>query len=142
MRSLTSRPSTSVFTRPSASTGDTRYGNTPCRSVIASGRLLTGFMTRHGVGPDLGPIIVEYQGRIFRHRGPDAFEKLVVELRRSPAGVSESDQALPRALAQADVAQDLRPACKRNAPIDVHVVVAVIVGAVQNKADLRIERAG
>jgi len=64
--------------------------------------------------------------------------ELALELTRRPAGVAERDKALVGAALVADVAQDLAARCHGDVAVDVEGVGAMIVGAVEDKADVRL----
>ena len=67
--------------------------------------------------------------------------QLVLELRRRPASIAEGDQAFARALAEPDIAQNVRRDGERHAAVDVERVVEAIFGAVDDKAGGDVDRA-
>ena len=95
---------------------------------------------RHGVRPHVRTIVVEHQRRVLRHIVPIATRNLVVELRRTPAGIAERHQDFARPLAVADVAQHIGRRGERDLAVDIDGVGEVIVGAVDDKADLGTDR--
>ena len=72
-----------------------------------------GLVPRQRVGPDFGPVVVEHQRRVLRHGHPHPMRQLVLELRRRPARIAESEQAFLRAFAETDVADGAERARER-----------------------------
>src|SRR6266851_254876 len=94
----------------------------------------------HGALPELFPVLVENQGRLFRGDKPDAACEFTLELAGRPARIAEENEALLRSPVVADVAQDLGRRGHRHAPVNVDGFGAAIIGAVDDKADLRRHR--
>src|SRR5262245_17790822 len=91
--------------------------------------------------PELLAVLVEDQLVLGRHRGPRSARNLAFELARCPARIAKQDHALLRALADADVAQDLPIHGHRHATIDVKRLCRVIVRTVNDEAELGLHRA-
>src|SRR6266481_2057015 len=68
--------------------------------------------------PELLAALVEDQLAVGRNRRPRPASDLALELARSPARVAKHDQALLRALAGGDVAQDIETHGDRHAAVD------------------------
>src|SRR5579883_3210965 len=104
-------------------------------------RLVLGIVPRHGVEPNLGAVIVEHQRRILRYGEPIAARNLIVELRGRPSGIAESDQALARSMAEADVAQHIGSRRQRDMAVDVNGIGAAVLGVVDDNFFFRDARA-
>src|SRR6266581_4795720 len=91
--------------------------------------------------PELFAVLVEDQLAVGRRRRPRTARDLALELARTPAGVAKHDQALLRALAGTDVAQDVEIHGDRHVAVDAKRLRAHIVGAVNDEAELGLHRA-
>src|SRR5262245_17874108 len=95
----------------------------------------------HGVIPELVAVVSEDEVCVLRCGEPETMGELTLELTRRPAGVAEGDEALAGAALVAHVAQDLAARGHGDAAVDVDGVGAMIIGAMEDKADVRLHRA-
>src|SRR5262245_39904337 len=95
-----------------------------------------------GVGavPDFLAIQIEDDFGIGRRDDPVAAGQFALELAWSPARVAERDQTPARTLAVVDVAQQVAARRDGGAFVDVERSGAVIVGAVNDKTRLGLDR--
>src|SRR5215470_6200085 len=112
-------------------------------SSLSSGRQrrlqITG-AARHGLFPQIGTVVVEDQLRLSGRGEPVVAGELAFELTRSPTRVAERKEALRGAPIVPDVAQDLSVRRHRHAPVDLEGLVEMILGAVDDKAELLLHR--
>src|SRR5262245_61297935 len=95
---------------------------------------------RHRIVPDAFARRVEDQRGAGWGDAPVVARQLGFQLAGRPAGVAERDQGFPGALVAGDVAQDLQAGGDRQVGIDRKGVLAIVVGAVDDKADLGLHR--
>src|SRR5262245_22295051 len=111
------------------------------RSIRAQHRLEILAAQRIDDVPQLLAVLVEDQLAVSRHRGPRSARNLAFELALCPARIAEHDHTFLRALADADVAQDFAIHGHRNVTISIKRLRGVIVGAVNDEAELGLHRA-
>src|SRR5271169_2399134 len=85
-------------------------------------------------------VVVEDQLRVAGRGEPVMMVDLAFELSWSPAGIAKGEKALLRPLVVADVAQDLLVRGHRH-DADGKGVGAMVLGAVHDKTELRLDRA-
>src|SRR5262249_52331778 len=90
--------------------------------------------------PDLLPVLVEHELGVSWRENPVAPRELALELARRPTRIAECNQALLRTFGIADVAQYVAPRGHGDAGADGEGRRPVIVGAVNDEADLGLHR--
>src|SRR5581483_8199458 len=94
-----------------------------------------------GALPLVVEVGIEEQPLVGRHAEPAIGLDLVVELPWTPAGIAQRQQALPRAAAAGDVAQDIEAGGQCDIAADGHGAVVMVVGRMQHEAAAGLHRA-
>src|SRR5208282_161810 len=94
-----------------------------------------------GVIPEILPVLIENQVRIGLRGPPCALLDFTFELVRFPAGVAEGHEDFDWPLLFADIPQNLDARCHRKAIIDGDGLRPMVIGAVHDEAEFRLDRA-
>src|SRR4029077_3057100 len=95
---------------------------------------------RHGIVPDLFPVLVENQLAVGCGGEPGPLRELTLELAGAPTRIAERHQHLLRSMLARDVAQYLAARGHGDASVDLDRLRPVIIRAVDHKADLGLDR--